>query len=138
MTMRKTLATIVLATSIGLSGCSKDGSDNNVAKSQPVVSTYQGIVTGVDNDNANFSHGKMAFVLDNKYIFGSPNLYKEYGGHSWAKGPAGMMGLSARLESAQGSKENVAVRAIEMPDGGYRIVGVTFSDGVEYKVEPNK
>ena len=138
MAMRKTLAGIVsLMTAIGLNGCSKDTSEKSSPQDQSNVSTYQGIVTGVDNDNANYSHGKMAFVLDNTQIFGSPNLYEKEGGHSRADGPAGMMGLSARLESAQQSRENVCVRAIKMHDGGYRIVSVTFSDDTTYNVKPN-
>ena len=137
MTMKNTLIVILFATMIELIGCSKSPPDtyvNKVVKNQPVVVTYKGVVTGVDNDNASFSHGKMAFVLDNKHIFGSPNLYDKNGGHSWTKGPAGMMGLSARLESAQYSKDSVSVRGIEMPDGAYRLVEVTFPDSVVYKV----
>ena len=140
MIMKNTLIAILFTTTIGLTGCLKSPPDtyvNKVVKNQPVVVTYKGVVTGVDNDNASFSHGKMAFVLDNKHIFGSPNLYDKDLGHSWTKGPAGMMGLSARLESAQYSKENVSVRGIEMPDGAYRIVEVTFSDSVVYKVKSN-
>jgi len=132
MTIKKNLVSIALATVIGFSGCNNKDNSTNDKLNEPVVSNYQGLVTGVDYATPWHSQ-LLSFVLDNKYIFYcSRDLFK----NGWdLNGPAGLIGLSARLRSAQQSKENISVNAIKMGDGGYCIKDVKFSEGTGYRIE---